>query len=221
VKQFEDDTNLYCQLFLDTSASMNFGQPDKFLYARTLAAALAHLMTRQRDASGLILFGDQAVQALPARSNPDHLDEMIHLLSAAEAKGQTGAGAGLWPIIETFTRSGLSVVISDLYSEGEALFELLRQLRAQRQQVIVFHILSPEELDFKFQGDFLIEDSETGEKIPVHAESFRTEYTRRFRDFCQRAERVCETLEIDYRRLRTDEPLDRALTIYLQERMAR
>ena len=221
VKQFEDDTNLYCQLFLDTSASMNFGAPNKFLYARTLAAALAYLMTRQHDASGLVLFGDQAVQALPPRSNPDHLDELLHLLTAAKASGHTALGAGLWRIVETITRSGLSVVISDLFSNGDAIFELLRQLRAQRQQVIVFHILSPEEMDFKFEGDFLIEDSESGDKIPVHADSFRPEYLRRFNDFCRQAERVCKTLEIDYRRLRTDEPLDRALTIYLEERMAR
>jgi len=221
VKQFEDDTNLCCQIFLDTSASMNFGQPDKFVYARTLAAALAYLMSRQHDASGLILFGGMAVQALPARSNPDHLDEMFHQLAAAEPAGQTTADVGLGQIVGTFTRSGLSVVISDLFSNGDAIFELLRQLRAQRQQVIVFHVLSPEETDFKFEGDFLIEDCESGEKIPVNADSFRSDYLKSFNDFCRRAELSCETLEIDYQRLRTDEPLDRALTIYLEERMAR
>ena len=109
-------------------------------------------------------------------------------------------------------------MISDLFSTGDSLFELLRLLRAQRQQVIVFHVLAPEEVDFSFQGDLLVEDQETGDKIPVHAETFRAEYQKRFADFCGRAERVCEQLEIDYRRLRTDEPLDRALTNYLEER---
>jgi uncharacterized protein (DUF58 family) len=220
VKQFEDDTNLFCQLFLDTSASMNFGQPNKFNYARMLTAALAYLMHRQHDAAGLVLFGDQAVQALPARSKADHLDEVFHRLAATEARGRTALSAGLWQIVEQFTRRGLSVVISDLFSTGDALFELLRRLRAQRQQVIVFHVLSPEELDFKFQGELLVEDSETGEKVPIHAETFRPEYLARLQDFLRRAEQTCETLEIDYHRLRTDEPLDRALTIYLEERMA-
>ncbi len=220
VKQFEDDTNLRGQLFLDTSASMDFGRPNKFLYARTLTAALAYLMTRQHDAPGLILFGDRAVQALPARTHSDQLNEILHLLAAAKARGQTMVDDGLWRIVETLTHSGMSVVISDLFSTGDTIFELLRQLRAQRQQMIVFHILSPEEMDFEFQGELLIEDQETGEKIPVHADTFRAEYQQRMQDFCRRAEGVCEKLEIDYRRLRTDEPLDRALTIYLEERMA-
>jgi uncharacterized protein (DUF58 family) len=220
VKQFEDDTNLFCQLFLDTSASMNFGQPNKFHYARVLAAALAYLMTRQHDATGLVLFGDQAVQALPARSKADHLDEIFSRLSATEARGRTQINASLWQIVDLFTRRGLSVVISDMLSTGDALFELLRRLRAQRQQVILFHVLSPEELDFKYEGQMLVEDSETGEKVPIHADTFRPEYLARLQDFLQRAEQTCQTLEIDYRRLRTDEPLDRALTIYLEERMA-
>jgi uncharacterized protein (DUF58 family) len=107
-----------------------------------------------------------------------------------------------------------------MLSTGDALFELLRRLRAQRQQVILFHVLSPEELDFKYEGQLLVEDSETGEKVPIHADTFRSEYLARLQAFLQRAEQTCQTLEIDYRRLRTDEPLDRALIIYLEERMA-
>ncbi len=64
VKQFEDDTNLYSQILLDTSGSMDFGSPNKFQYGRTLAAALAYLMVRQHDAPGLTLFGEGAVRAL-------------------------------------------------------------------------------------------------------------------------------------------------------------
>jgi hypothetical protein len=149
------------------------------------------------------------------------LDELFHALTTAEARGPIAAGEGLQQIIETFNRSGLAVVISDLFSSDDACFEMLKQLRAQRQQVIVFHIVSPEEVDFDFQGEFLMEDGETGEKIPVHAESFRAEYQARVQAFFERAERTCETLEIDYHRLRTDERLDRALALYLEERMAR
>ena len=70
VKQFEDNTNLRCQIFLDTSASMDFGAGDanKFRYARVLAAALAELMARQHDAPGLVLIGEEARQAAPAQA---------------------------------------------------------------------------------------------------------------------------------------------------------
>src|SRR5215510_12557980 len=112
VKQFEDDTNLRCQIFLDTSASMDFGSGDanKFNYGRVLAAVLAQLMTRQHDAPGLILFNDQA--------------------------SQTVLGQNLIPLLETLNRRGMAVVVSDFFSPGETSFELLQQLKAQDQEVI-------------------------------------------------------------------------------------
>src|SRR5215472_1380929 len=91
VKQFEDDTNLRCHLFLDTSASMDFGEGDrnKFNYARVLAAVLAELMVRQHDAPGLILFGPEARQVLPTQASRHHADALFHLLSQAQARGGT------------------------------------------------------------------------------------------------------------------------------------
>ncbi len=219
VKQFEDDTNLYSQILLDTSGSMDFGNPNKFHYGRTLAAALAYLMVRQHDAPGLTLFGDHAVRALPARSNRHHLDDVLQMLANAEARGRTIIGADLWNVLETFIRRGVAIVISDLFGTGDGVFELLRQLQVQRQEIIVFHLVSPEEADFNFEGDYLMEDSETGEQLPVHAGAFRKEYQQRYSRFCRRVEEECEKLEADYRRLRTDTPLEEALTLYLEERM--
>jgi len=219
VKQFEDDTNLYSQILLDTSGSMDFGNPNKFHYGRTLAAALAYLMVRQHDAPGLTLIGEQAVRALPARSNRHHLDDVLQMLANAQAGGRTILGADLWNVLQTFIRRGVAIVISDLFGTGDGVFELLRQLQVQRQEIVVFHIVSPEEADFNFEGDYLMEDSETGEQLPVHAGAFRKEYERRYSRFCRRVEEECEKFEADYRRLRTDAPLEEALTLYLEERM--
>ena len=219
VKQFEDDTNLYSQILLDTSGSMDFGNPNKFQYGRTLAAVLAYLMVRQHDAPGLTLFGDRAVRALPARSNQHHLDDVLQMLANAEAGGRTIIGADLWNVLETFIRRGVAIVISDLFGMGDGIIELLRQLQIVRQEIIVFHIVAPEEADFNFEGNYLMEDSETGEQLPIHAGAFRKEYQRRFMEFCRRVEEECEQTEVDYRRLRTDTPLEHALTLYLEERM--
>src|SRR5437867_6375159 len=85
VKQFEDDTNLRCQIFLDTSASMDFGvgEANKFHFARVLTAVLAEIMVRQHDAPGLVLFGEHARQAIPAHASRHHADEIFQLLTQA------------------------------------------------------------------------------------------------------------------------------------------
>src|SRR3954470_21943995 len=89
VKQFEDDTNVRCHIFLDTSASMDFGDGDgnKFNYGRILAAVLSFLMVRQHDAPGLIVFGAESRQAVPAMASRHHADEVLELLTHAQAGG--------------------------------------------------------------------------------------------------------------------------------------
>ncbi len=222
VKQFEDDTNLRCQIFLDTSASMDFGQDDfnKFNYGRVLAAVLAYLMTRQHDAPGLVLFGEQAERAVPALASQHHADDIFQVLARTEARGKTIFGQDLFKIVETFTRRGLSVVISDLFTSGDTGLELLRQLNAQRQEVILFHLLAPEERDLPYEGELLLEDSETGEQLPVHADACRSDYQKLLKDFCGRVRSECIQQEIDYQPLTTDQPLDVALISYLEHRNA-
>src|SRR5262245_55292304 len=152
VKQFEDDTNLRCQIYLDTSASMDFGgaEANKFLYGRLLAAVLAQLMVKQRDAPGLILFGPESRQAVPAQATRQQAIEIFALLAQTRAAGGTLVGQDLFRLVQTFTRRGLAVVISDFFTAEEAILELLRQLRAQRQEILVFQVLAPEELDLPF-----------------------------------------------------------------------
>jgi len=222
VKQFEDDTNLRCQIYLDTSASMDFGSGDanKYDYGRLLAAVLAQLMVKQRDGPGLILFGPESRQALPAQASRHQAAEIFALLARTPAAGLTELGPGLFGVVQTFTRRGLAVVISDFFTADETSLELLRQLHAHRQEVIVFHLLAPEELDLPYRGEFIMQDSESAEEVEVNTDDFRREYGRQLQAFCDRLREECVRLEIDYQRVRTDEPLDRALIAYLDRRMA-
>ncbi len=222
VKQFEDDTNLRAQIFLDTSGSMDFGDAgtNKFDYGRVLAAVLAELMARQHDAPGLILFGEQARQAAPSQANRHHAEEILRLLSLAQAQGRTQLDQTLFQMIEGFTRRGMAVVISDFFTDTESVFRLLRQLQAQGQETLVFHLLAPEEIDLPYEGECIFEDCETAEEIPVHADDFREEYQRRFTAFCRKIQDECTGLEVDYRQIRTDAPLDLALIAYLERRAA-
>jgi uncharacterized protein (DUF58 family) len=181
---------------------------------------LAELMVRQHDAPGLILFGEHARQAVPTHASRHHADEIFHLLAHAQATGGTRIDKSLFRIVETLTRRGLAVVISDFFSTTEAVGELLRQLHAQRQEIIVFHILAPEEIDLPYEGEYIFEDLETAGELPVHADEFRQEYQARLTDFCDRIKQDCIGLEIDYQPLRTDTPLDTALIGYLERRAA-
>jgi uncharacterized protein (DUF58 family) len=222
VKQFEDDTNLRCQIFLDTSASMDFGAGDanKFHYGRVLAAVLAEVMVRQHDAPGLILFGEHARQAVPTHASRRHAEEIFLLLAGAQAYGGTRVDEGLFRIVETLNRRGMAVVISDFFTSDDATRELLRQLQARHQEIVVFHLLAPEELDLPYEGEYIFEDLESADQIPVHTDDFRREYQKRLEKFRDDLKQECIGLEIDYELLRTDAPLDVALTQYLERRAA-
>lgn len=201
---------------------MDFGGADtnKFLYGRLLTAALAQLMVKQRDAPGLILFGAESRQAVPAQAIRHQALEILTLLAQTRAAGGTLLGQDLFQLVQTFTRRGLAVVISDFFTADDTLVELLRQLHAQRQEILVLQLLAPEELDLPFEGEYIIEDSETAEEVVVQMEDFRSEYRRRVEAFCDRIRQECIRLEADYQRVRTDQPLDVALIAYLERRMA-
>lgn len=222
VKQFEDDTNLRCQIYLDTSASMDFGAGDanKFLTARLLAAALAQLMVKQRDAPGLVLFGPESRLALPAQATRLQAMEIFELLARSVSGGGTVLNQDLYRLVQTFSRRGLAVVISDFFTTEDASLELLRQLHAQRQEVIVFHTLAPEELELPYEGEYVMEDNETGEEVLVQVDEFRAEYRRRIGAFCERVRKACRDWELDYHLVRSDQPLDFALIAYLEKRLA-
>ena len=220
VKQFEDDTNYRGQIYLDTSASMDFGTgpANKFTYGRLLAAALTHLMILQRDAPGLVLFGPDSRQALPCAASRNQAMELFAALARAQAGGKTVIGQDLFGIVQAVVRRGISVVISDFFTTDNSGFELLRQLHAHRQETLVFHLLSPEELELPETGEWILEDSETGEERIVHLDEVRTSYRERLNTFCDRVKTECQSYEFDYVRLSTGEPLDQALMNYLERR---
>ena len=219
VKQFEDDTNLTCQILLDASASMDFGRHNKFHYARKLAIALAYLMSRQHDAVGLALIGDSTKTALPPMSGARHLENIFVTLAQARASGGSASDHDLSNVVETFYRRGVTVIISDLMTPGDATVNLLRQLRGRNQEVVVLHVMCAEELNFNYEGEILFEDSEGSAEIPIHAASFRAEYLNRVAEFRHRLGRECEKYEADYQLIRTDHLLTETLTAYLARRM--
>ncbi len=223
IKEFEDETNTSLQLLVDVSRSMDYGSNGitKLHYAFYLAVSLAYFMVRQRDSVGLTLFDDDIVTRLPAKSTSGHLRLLINEIRQAKAGGTTALGKPLHKLAETLRKRGFVVLVSDLLGSPEELLDGIRHFRFNGSEVIVFHILDPEELDFTFDKVLELEDIETGRKILLSAREVRETYLERMQSFCQQLEEGCGRLGADYHMIRTDQPLDFALFGYLAARRKR
>jgi uncharacterized protein (DUF58 family) len=222
-KQFRETTNLFCQIALDASASMAYagsGRVSKFQYARILAGSLAHLIARQGDAVGLVTFADGLRQYLPSRSGQPHLRAMLLTLARTEASGETHAAAALGRTIDLMRRRGLFVVISDLYDEDPDVERALKRAAHAGHEIVVFHVLSRDELELPFKGDVEIADLETGRTLLANAALVGSTYREAVAEFLERWRSRCAAYGADYVRVVTDMPLDATLRGYLHRRGA-
>ena len=223
IKKYEDETNLRCHLIVDQSRSMNFGTTgwSKAEYARTLAATLAYFLHLQGDAVGMLSFDENIREYLPARHRHGHLRQlMLALDQPAEGQG-TDLTRPLRRIVELVRKRGLMVLISDLLAPLDELEQHLGQLTASGHEVVVFRVLDPEELHFKAERPERYHDLESDRDLFIDPTTAREGYLRRFLEHADAAEKLCRRLGIDFRPLATDEPLDRALFDYLQQRQLR
>jgi uncharacterized protein (DUF58 family) len=205
---------------LDVSASMTYasGEVSKLAYGSYLAAALSYLMHRQRDAVGLVAFDEQIVDRLPASTRPGHLKSVLLALSRLQAGTRSDVSKPMHQLAEALARRSMSVVISDLLDDPAAVTTGLKHLRFRGTDVIVFHILDPAELSFPFEQPARFKDVETGAELLAAPLAIRKEYLRRLEEMLGIYERELRGAGIDYVRLDTSTPLDRALLAYLSTR---
>lgn len=223
VKEFEDETNTHLQLLVDVSASMGFRSSgiSKFEYGMYLAASLAYLVVRQRDAVGLTLFDDNIVQRVPARSTKGHLVSVLKELENVSLGQRSNVGKPLHELAERHRKRGLAVVVSDFLDDLDEIVDGLKHFRFKGHDVMLFQVLDPAELNFTFSDLTEFEDLETGERLIVEADAARSEYMDNLKRFQDRLRRECGLLGIDYSILSTDQPLDFALFNYLAGRSRR
>lgn len=222
-KQYLETTNLRAQLVLDASASMGFSGRNgvsKLDYARLAAAALAHLSVRQGDAAGLVVFDDRVREYLPSRPGQPHLRRLLVTLSKVRASGETRPATPLRRAADLLNRRGALILLSDLYDEDTATEAELRRAARIGHDVTVFHVLTPEEIDFGYGGDVEFEDLESHRTLLANAPASRDAYRAEFAAFLERWRIRCASYGIDYIRLTTDMPLDSALREYLLKRTA-
>jgi uncharacterized protein (DUF58 family) len=224
VKKFEEETNLECHLLLDVSASMSYrgGAPmSKMEYGSVLAASLAFLMHRQRDATGLMAFDDRIVFRLPASSRPGHLNALLLGLERLESGTRSDVGRPLHQLAEALLKRSLVVLISDLLDDPEPIIQGLRHLKFRGTDVIVFQLLDPHELTFPFRGSSRFKDLESAEEVVTEPAKVRTAYLRELAGLTLQYDRALRGAGIDYVQLDTSQPLDFALLTYLGARSRR
>jgi uncharacterized protein (DUF58 family) len=220
IKKYEGDTNTRIHLLVDASASMGYasGAVTKLQYAQYLASSLAYLGVRQHDPVGLVTFDENVIEHVPARSVSGHLRTVLGVIDRITVGRGTRLVEQLHRTAELFTRRGIIVLISDLYAEPESLIKGLEHLRFQGNDVIVFHILDRQELDFDFAEPLVLEDSETEEQMHVLPDVVREEYVRAIRSHVEALREGAARNRIDYEMLRTSDPLDAGLFSYLARR---
>jgi len=220
VKEYEEETNLRAHILLDTSASMGYhsrGTLDKLEYGRCLAASLSYLLLRQHDAVGLAMFGPGVGQYLPPRSRRSHWGQILRALEAAAPGGRTDFGRILSEFAGRVRRRGLVIVISDLWDDPGRVMSALKHLRHLKHEMLVFHVLDPDEKRLPVDGPGVLVDAETGEEFEVDALSAGG-YRRAAERWIEWLGRECRRHLIDYQQLGTDTPFDRALLRYLHKR---
>jgi uncharacterized protein (DUF58 family) len=220
VKQFEQESQLTVYLVLDASASMAFagggGGLPKLEYAGLTLAALAYLVIQQQDKVGLITCGDRSLETLvPPRARTTHLHDLMAVLESILSRGGTGdesPAAALTRIAElTRRRRALIVLASDLFDTDDRTLPLLAQLRAQRHDVSVLHILDPHERQFPYDGLTQFNGLESQNKILVNPSVIRRDYLDRMDAFLDRTRGTLTAAGIDYHLVLTDQPLEQTL----------
>jgi uncharacterized protein (DUF58 family) len=218
VKQYEADTNTNLMVLFDVSKSMSFGSRGitKLEYASFVAACLGYLAQRQRDRVGIITFDKEIVDHVPPSAK--HFNVMLQTLDRAKAQRAGHLVEPLTRMAEFFKRRSIIVVISDLYEEPDAILEAMKPLKFLGNDLIVFHVLDPAELQFDYDDASSFEDLESGEQIPVVPQSLAEEYRALIKGHIDALTTKFSEHRIDYTMLNTSEPLDRALFSYLSSR---
>ena len=222
IKKYRADTNTQCHVLIDTSASMDYAHASsvtKLQYAQFLAASIAYLLNRQQDAVGLVGFSDKVHTHVPARNRTGHMRTIFGTISMLQAGGETRLAESLHQLAEILTRRGIVVLISDFYDHADRLKEAFQHLRFKGHDLVAFHVLDQNELDFDFKDAvLLLEDAETQEQMPVLPDVVMSGYRERMRKHVEEMRSCAAANNVDFELLTTKQPLDFALFSFLSRR---
>ncbi|MAG54823.1 MAG: DUF58 domain-containing protein [Planctomycetes bacterium] len=224
IKEFEEETNLKAYVVVDTSNSMTYtggeaNKTSKLDYAKYVAASILYLVQKQRDAGALVTFGDGVRSFLPPSSSGAHFRNCMKELTEAPAEGETDLGAIFNEIAERLRSRSLVIILSDLFDDNEeGMLRGLHRMAHRGHDVVVFHVLDKDELEFPFERMTRFEGLEIDERILADPRALREAYMNELSEFQTRMKSACLSGRMDYQVLDTSRPLDLALSTYLAQR---
>jgi uncharacterized protein (DUF58 family) len=225
LKKYHGETNAEVHIILDASASMGYKSGNrnatalsKFEYGCFLAASLAYFAIHQRDAVGLLLFDTDIQDRIPARTRRGQLSSILHTLDRARPGKGTDFTGPLRKAMQFLRRRGIVILISDFYEAPDAVMRSVRGLQFGGNDLILFHILDPGEIEFRVDAPVQLEDMETAERLEVIPEYVAQQYQRLLQEHLQTLQHECRSSRIDYTMLDTSRPLDHALFAFLSAR---
>lgn len=224
LKRYEQETNLVCNLLIDTSESMSYGssQRTKLWHASELAAVLAHMVLAQQDMIGATFFEDRIRYFVPPSGQASHLNQILHLLAVCQpANVPSRIGEVLHELSGRLKKRSLVFLISDGFDDVDSLLNGLKHLRYKRHEVAVMHVLDPAELEFPFPDVTKFQGLERMPELLVDPKGVRRAYLREFEAYRRELQVGCRSQDVDYQLVRTDEPIDRFLTRYFATRAGR
>ena len=221
IKQYEQETNFIAHLLVDGSNSMRYGDRDrnKLEYAKLLAASLTYLIVRQRDSVSLRVFDSAWRAELPVSSQMGHVHAVCRTLEEAQPAEKTGTGPLLEQLADRVSRRGIVFLISDCFDAVDPLLKGLRHLRFRGHEVVVFHVLHRDELDFPLDGNVRFIDLEGVDELLTRPHLLRPAYLRAVGAYLKEMEKGCDAGRVEYVRMVTDRPLVAALGEYLIRRL--
>ncbi len=223
LKRFKGETNSQTLVLLDASASMTYksGKISKLDYARYMAASLVYLSSQQRDASGLIIFDEEVKNYIPPSTRQGQLMRLLHAIEQAEGGARTDFLKPFVHFQEYLRRRGIVVVMSDFYSDPTEIMKAIEPLRYRGNEVVLFHLMDPNELAPKFRDPVVLVDVEDQSAMEVSPEYARNEYRDKMGNHLKQLADKAASSGLEYVLMDTSKPLDEGLRNYLAIRQRR
>ena len=224
LKRFRGETNSFLTILLDASNSMQFGshRVNKMDYARYLAASLFYLaIHEQRDAAGLITFDDEIRNYVRPSTRQGQLHRLLASLEQAEPHARTDFAKPMRYFMEFLKRRGIVLIVSDFWESPESIVSAIEPLRFHGNEVVLFHVLDPEDVRPKMSGPAILVDMETQTELEVTPDYSKKEYREKIEAHLTDLRNRTQSAGMGYYLLMTDRPLDAALREYLTLREGR
>jgi uncharacterized protein (DUF58 family) len=223
LKQYEEETNLVCWILLDVSDSMRYGSKGitKYDYACMAAAGLAYLVMHQSDSFGFVTFDNEIRAFLKPSSQSGHFREMVHRMNEGLGHEKSSMGPLFHDMAERINRRSLIFVISDMFDDVQQVLSGFKHLRHKRHEVVLWHVLDGYELTFPFDESTLFRGMEQEGQLLTDPRALRESYLANVECYLTELKRGCRDQNIDYVQLRTDTPLNVALSSYFAHRLTR